>query len=160
MESFFTWCSLPKLEGALWCCATFTGRGSVNKKQSISVSRFPANESLRRTGLHCLFWQNPVFTFLHLISPVHVVHPLRNKQTSKLGGQHKMYQSSTVLDVARQPLWRYVKGRHRNCDDTCSFATEISPLRVSKKYLRWCRRSRRIEWNPSIPPSFLAGQYL
>jgi hypothetical protein len=58
-----------------------------------------------------------VFTFLHLISPVHVVQPLRNKETSKLGGQHKMYQYATVhavLDVARQPLWRYVKGRHRN----------------------------------------------
>ncbi len=31
---------------------------------------------------------------------------------------------------------------------------------MSKKYLRWCRRSRRIEWYPSWPPSFLAGQYL
>jgi hypothetical protein len=31
---------------------------------------------------------------------------------------------------------------------------------VSKKYLRWYRRSRRIEWYPSTPPSFLAGQYL
>ncbi len=31
---------------------------------------------------------------------------------------------------------------------------------MSKKYLRWCRRSRRIEWYPSILPSFLAGQYL
>ncbi len=128
-------------------------------------------------------------------------------------------------DVARQPLWRYVKVRHRNCDDMCSFATnvkiynfvfsfvakhhvpiqlrwrpltyrhkgcratsqcafkflvanvtykmnprffttkrwnwffcnlhrEIRPLRVSKKYLRWYRRSRRIEWHPSIPPLF------
>ncbi len=89
------------------------------------MCRFPANESLRRTGLHCLFWQNPVFTFLRLISPVHVVHPLRNKETNKLGGQHKMYQRATVLDVARQPLWRYVKGRLRNCDDTCSFATNV-----------------------------------
>ena len=26
-------------------------------------------------------------------------------------------------DVAWQPLWRYVKGRHRSCDDTWSFAT-------------------------------------
>jgi hypothetical protein len=26
-------------------------------------------------------------------------------------------------DVALQPLWRYVKGRHRSCDDTWSFAT-------------------------------------
>ncbi len=42
----------------------------------------------------------------------------------------------------------------------CHLHREISPLRVSKKYLRWCRRSRRIEWHPSWPPSFLAGQYL
>jgi hypothetical protein len=126
-----------------------------------------------------------------------------------------MYQCTSVLDIARQPLWRYVKGRHRSFDDTWSSATnlnkyyylfrnsteqlrwrpltyrhrgcratsqrafkflvanvtykmttrfflqktlkmvffnlrrEISPLRVSKKYLRWCRRSRRIEWYPS-----------
>jgi hypothetical protein len=26
-------------------------------------------------------------------------------------------------DVALQPLWRYVKGCHRSCDDTWSFAT-------------------------------------
>jgi hypothetical protein len=96
--------------------------GSVNKKQSISVSRFPAN---------CLFWQTRVFTFLHLISPVHVVHPLRNKETNKLGGQHKMYQRATVLDVARQPLWRYVKGRHRNCDNTYSFATNVKKYNFS-----------------------------
>ncbi len=42
----------------------------------------------------------------------------------------------------------------------CNFRREISPLRVSKKYLRWYRRSRRIEWYPSTPLSFLAGQYL
>ncbi len=43
----------------------------------------------------------------------HVLHPLRNKQTSKLGGQHKMYKRATVLDIAWEPLWWYVKGRHR-----------------------------------------------
>ena len=36
-----------------------------------------------------------------------------------------MYQCATVLDVARQPLWRYVKGRHRSCDDTWSSATNL-----------------------------------
>jgi hypothetical protein len=73
------------------------------------------------------------FTFLHLISPVHVVHPLRNKQTNKLGGQHKMYQRDTVLDVARQPLWRYVKGHHSSCDDTCSFATNLKIVAVTTR---------------------------
>ncbi len=39
--------------------------------------RFPANGCLRRTGLHLwyLFRQNPVFTSLHLKSPIHVVPP-------------------------------------------------------------------------------------
>ncbi len=36
----------------------------------------------------------------------------------------------------------------------CILRREISPLRVSKKYLRWCRRSRRIEWYLSWPPLF------
>jgi hypothetical protein len=36
----------------------------------------------------------------------------------------------------------------------CNFCREISPLRVSKKYLRWCRKSKRFEWYPSIPPLF------
>jgi hypothetical protein len=31
-------------------------------------------------------------------------------------------------DVARQPLWRYVKGRHRICDHTWSFATNLKKL--------------------------------
>jgi hypothetical protein len=32
-------------------------------------------------------------------------------------------------DVALQPLWRYVKDRHRSCDDTWSSAT------YKKKYI-------------------------
>ncbi len=36
-----------------------------------------------------------------------------------------MYQRATVFDVARHPLWRYVKGRHRSCDDTLSSATTV-----------------------------------
>jgi hypothetical protein len=27
-------------------------------------------------------------------------------------------------DVARQPLWRYVKDRHRSCNETWRFATD------------------------------------
>ncbi len=42
-----------------------------------SFSRFPANESFRRTGFHFSLSANPVFTFLHLRSPVHVVPPLK-----------------------------------------------------------------------------------
>ncbi len=115
------------------------------------MSRFPANESLRRTSLHCVFWQNPVFTFLHLISPVHVVHPLRNKQTNKLGGQHKMYLRArvvTVLDVARQPLWRYVKGRHRNCDDTCSFATNVKKYNFFFSLVAKYHVPIQLRWRP------------
>ncbi len=37
---------------------------------------------------------------------------------------------------------------------------KISPLSVPKKHRRLCRKSRQIEWFPSWPPSFLAGQYL
>jgi hypothetical protein len=29
-------------------------------------------------------------------------------------------------DVARQPLWRYVKVRHHSCDDTWSSATNLN----------------------------------
>jgi hypothetical protein len=49
-------------------------------------------------------------------------------------------------DVARQPLWRYVKGRHHSCDDTWSSATNenkkedflklVAELHVSSQ-LRW-----------------------
>ncbi len=42
----------------------------------------------------------------------------------------------------------------------CDLNQKISPLSVQKKYQRWCRKSKRIDWYPSIPPSFLAGQYL
>jgi hypothetical protein len=37
---------------------------------------------------------------------------------------------------------------------------KISPLSVQKKHQRWCRKSKRFEWYPFKPPSFLAGQYL
>ncbi len=56
--------------------------------------------------------------------------------------------------------WQPLMYRHMGCRATssmrmvfCYLRREISCLRVSKKYLRWCRRSRRIEWYLSWPPS-------
>ncbi len=44
---------------------------SIPQRDISSFSRFPANESLRRTGLHLFFRQNPVFISMHLRSPMH-----------------------------------------------------------------------------------------
>jgi hypothetical protein len=40
-------------------------------------SQIPANESLRKTGLHLFLSAKSSFTSLHLRSPVHVVPPLK-----------------------------------------------------------------------------------
>jgi hypothetical protein len=66
-----------KLKSVLWRCATFTGRGSENKKQPISVSksRFPANDSpcggtskaatvaVMTRGVLLLIWKNIIICF-------------------------------------------------------------------------------------------------
>ncbi len=114
-----------KLEGALWCCATFTGRGSVNNqylcpkprsgpieghKLSFQISSLWEPQKNRFT---CLFWQNAVFTSCIWY---HVVHPLRNKQTN------------LAVSIKCTNVLQYLTlhdSRHRSCDDTCSFATNL-----------------------------------
>jgi hypothetical protein len=54
-----------------------------------------------------------------------------------------MFQRATVLDVARQPLWRYVKGRHRSCD------TRGIPLLIWKNII--CSGTPRVV-TARVPP--------
>ncbi len=54
----------------------------------------------------------------------------------------------TVLDVARQPLWRYVKGRHRNCDDTCSFATNVKKYNFFFSFVAKHHVPIQLRWRP------------
>jgi hypothetical protein len=67
-------CSLSSLQAPPESKATLPH--SVPWRGVRGFSRFTANESLRRTGLHLYLSANPVFTSLYLRSPVHIVPSL------------------------------------------------------------------------------------
>ncbi len=51
-------------------------------------------------------------------------------------------------DVARQPLWRYVKGRHRSCDDTWSSATNLKKYFYLLTLVAELHVSSQRRWRP------------
>jgi len=51
-------------------------------------------------------------------------------------------------DVARHPLWRYIKGRHRSCYDTCSFATDLKNYYNFFKLVAKLHVSSQLRWRP------------
>jgi hypothetical protein len=75
--------------------------------------------------LRYFYWYLPAFDISRLCRTSSEKSGKKVNNGNKLGGQLKMYHCATVLDVARQLMWRYVKYRHRSCDDTWSSATNV-----------------------------------
>jgi hypothetical protein len=49
-------------------------------------------------------------------------------------------------DVALQPLWRYVKERHRSCDDTWSSATNLKKYSFLFSLVAKLHMSSQLRW--------------
>jgi hypothetical protein len=49
-------------------------------------------------------------------------------------------------DVARQSLWRYIKDRHRSCDDTWSSATNLKKYYYLTPLVAELHVSKQLSW--------------
>jgi hypothetical protein len=56
--------------------------------------------------------------------------------------------SFPIRDVAVQPMWRNIKYRHRSCDDTCSFATNLKKYYYLFTFVAKLHVSSQLRWRP------------